>query len=168
MTPTECVKLCKFIAARCPAVRMQDETPEAWYVDLVEFDLADAMQAVRTTTLAKAFIGVGDLVTECQNIQRRRIGRQKIGDRERRIAAENGGDADLEPVTKGEPKAPLALTAGPLHERLGEVQAGRREARDRFAGRREAEAEQQRIREERKAKRAEILAELHPEAGEAS
>ena len=89
MNPLECVQLCKFIAARCPAMRMQDETPEAWYVDLVEFDLADAMQAAQTTTLAKAFIGVGDLVTECQNIQRRRIGRQKLAEREAKIAAEN-------------------------------------------------------------------------------
>jgi hypothetical protein len=149
-------------------MRMQDETPEAWYVDLIEFDLADAMEAARTTTLTKTFIGVGDLVTECQNIARRRIGRQRQEEREREIAAENGGDADLVPVTTGEPKAPLALTAGPLQERLEDVQAGRREARDRFAARREAEAEQARVREERKAKRAEILAELHPEAGEAS
>lgn len=68
---------------------MQDETPDAWYVDLVEFDLADALEAARTTTLAKTFIGIGDLVAECQQIARRRAGRERLAELERQREAEN-------------------------------------------------------------------------------
>lgn len=89
MTPTECVDLVEFIAGRCPAMRMQPNTPETWYVDLVGFDLTDAIEAARTVTLAKTFIGIGDLVAECEAILQRRAGRERAAELERQIAAEN-------------------------------------------------------------------------------
>lgn len=107
MTPTEAVKLCRFIAARCPAMRMQDETPDAWYVDLVEFDLADAIEAARRATLDKTFIGVGDLVRECRVIVNRREGARRLAEREAEIAAENRGDLHSRPVAALEVGKPV-------------------------------------------------------------
>lgn len=92
MTPTECVDLVEFIAGRCPAMRMQDNTPDTWYVDLVGYDLADALEAARTVTLRQTFIGIGDLVTECQSIVNRREGQRRIAEREAEIEAENPGE----------------------------------------------------------------------------
>lgn len=156
MTPTECVKLVKFIDARCPAMAMRDETPEAWYIDLVGYDLTDALEAARRATLGRAFIGIGDLVRECEAIIQHRLGVEARARLDAQIAAENGG-AVPEVVTKG---PPLAIE-GPLQARIGEYQAGRREAVVRQRTRAELAAER---RAERKAawdaKRAEIVAEL--------
>src|SRR3954454_22501609 len=104
MTPTQCVDLVEFIAGRCPAMRMQPNTPETWFVDLVGFDLADALEAARTVTLRQTFIGIGDLVTECHAIVSRRIGAQKVAEREAEIATENADELRSRPVG--------ALTAG--------------------------------------------------------
>lgn len=106
MTPTECVHLCKFVAARCPAMKVQDETPEAWYVDIVEFDLADALEAVRRATLRKAFIGIGDIVEEARAIVRKRDGERRVAELDAQVAAENGGE-----ITERE-RPLLALMAG--------------------------------------------------------
>lgn len=92
MTPVECVHLVKFIGDRCPAMRMAEGTPEAWYVDLVEFDLPDALEAARRVTLDKTFIGIGDLVSECQAIVRKREG----------IAARARIDAEIAEAERGE------------------------------------------------------------------
>lgn len=132
-----------------------------WGHLLRDLDATDAMEAVdRHYMISEKWLMPVHVINGVEQIQRERLGRARQAELEAERASENDGDADLEPATSGEPKAPLALTAGPLHQRLDEVHAGRREARDRFADRREAEAEKERIRKERKAKRAEILAEL--------
>lgn len=105
MTPTECVRLVRFIAARCPAMRMQDETPEAWYVDLVQYDLTDALEAARRASLDQTFISVGDLVRECEAIVRRRAGQQRQAQLEAEIAAEN-------PTAELHSRPVAALTVG--------------------------------------------------------
>lgn len=107
MTPVECVRLVKFVAARCPAMRMQDDTPEAWYVDLVEFDLTDALEAARRTTLAKTFIGIGDLVDECRAIVRKREGERRLAQIEAEVLAENPPTAAV--TDKARPLAALLV-----------------------------------------------------------
>lgn len=73
-------------------MRMQDETPEAWYVDLVSYDLNDAMEAARVATLDKAFIAIGDLTAECDRIVRRREGAARQAALQAQIEAENAGE----------------------------------------------------------------------------
>lgn len=104
MTPTECVDLVEFIAGRCPAMRMQDNTPDTWYVDLREFDLAVGLEAARRVTLDKTFIGIGDLVTGCQAVVREIEGRRRQAELEAQIAAENPGELhqrDIREITTG-------------------------------------------------------------------
>lgn len=162
MTPVECVDLVEFIADRCPAMKMRDGTPEAWYLDLVNYDLADALEAARRATLDKTFIGIGDLVRECETIVRHRLGEQRQAQRAAQIAAENHGDTDPQPVTTGGPAIPLAIEAAPLNARLDLYQEGRRVAAQQRREREEAERRVAEAKAERAARRQQILAELEP------
>lgn len=108
MTPTECVRLVAFVAARSPAMRMQHDTAEAWYLDLIGYDLTDALEAARRATLGKAFIGIGDLVSECQAIVDHRAGQQRRAALDAEVQAENPPTATV--TDKARPLA--ALMAG--------------------------------------------------------
>ena len=89
MTPTDCVRLVKFINARCPAMRLDEATPDAWYLDLADLDINDALAAARAISARQAFVNLHELLTETASIQRTRQGRERVEQLEAQIAAEN-------------------------------------------------------------------------------
>lgn len=130
MTPTDCVDVVEFLAARCPAMRMHEQTPDAWYVDLAGYDRATALEAVRNCSRDADFVSLASLIAECDQITDRKRGRQRRAELEAQIERENAGELHQRPVaalTVGQSVGPATLmrqqVAAKRHEIETDIQA---------------------------------------------
>lgn len=98
MTPVECVQIVNLIANRCPASRLGDYTADSWYPDLASVDYADAFDAVMAVSRRQAFVGLHELLTECHDIARHRLGAERAAVIAIERAAEGLTEADVEPA----------------------------------------------------------------------
>lgn len=139
MTPTECVDVVEFLAARCPAMRMHEQTPDAWYIDLAPHTRDDAIEAARRRSRTQTFVSLAELLDELDTIERTRTGRQRLHQLEQQITAENP-PAELRAVPVAALTVGQAVTgAGVLMRR--EVAARRRAETDADVAARTRDAE---------------------------
>lgn len=78
MTPTETVNLLRMVAAACPAMRIEEHTPEAWHLILGDQQFTDAVQAVRKVARAQTWIAPADLIAAIRRIRAERIERANL------------------------------------------------------------------------------------------
>jgi hypothetical protein len=105
MNQIECVKVVKFLSLRCPSMRVEDGTADAWYLSLCDWEFDDAMTAAQALTERQPYVALSELLTETRSHWGRRIGRQRVAAIEAQIAAENGpeGQRDMTGLTIGSP-----------------------------------------------------------------
>ena len=136
MTPTETVKLLRMVAAACPAMRIEEHTPEAWHMILGDQQFTDCVQALRLVAREQTWIAPADLIAAIRRIRAERIERANLvyepdGEESardfchrlagmRRSAAD--GDAPARPITLA---LPVGVAAPPdLAERAQSHRAG--------------------------------------------
>lgn len=74
MTPVEAVKFVQFVSALWPQQRLEDTTPDAWYVaGLKDVDTKDAGEAATRLASHKVFISLAELLTEVKKLRAERI-----------------------------------------------------------------------------------------------
>jgi len=78
MNPTETVNLLRMVAAACPAMRIEEHTPEAWHLILGDQPFTDAVQAVRKVAREQTWIAPADLIAAIRRIRAERIERANL------------------------------------------------------------------------------------------
>ncbi|MBS2548819.1 hypothetical protein KGQ19_18290 [Catenulispora sp. NL8] len=78
MTPSETVKLLRMVAAACPAMRIEEHTPEAWHMILGDQTFADCVQALRLVAREQTWIAPADLIAAIRRIRAERIERANL------------------------------------------------------------------------------------------
>lgn len=88
-------------------MKLDDETPDAWFVDLRHFDVADTTEAAWAISRRQGYVALHELISETEAICRRREGRERRERLEAQIAAENPAgelrDRPVAALTAGEP-----------------------------------------------------------------
>lgn len=78
MNLSETVALLRFVAAACPAQKLDEYTPDAWAEVLADIAPADAKTAVINLVREKPFIACSDVVTGVKALRSKRL--QAFGD----------------------------------------------------------------------------------------
>lgn len=158
MTPRDCVDVVEFLAARCPAMRMHENTPDSWYVDLAEHSRDDALEAVRRLSRRQPFVSLAELLGELDGITRQRAGRERLNRLEQRILEENPPgelrDAAVAALHVGQDAPRVSLRA----EVMRRADARRRSVEEDVAARREHAERRAQAERELEAVRAKVLA----------
>ncbi len=76
MNRTEALAILSFVHAACPAMRMDEQTPEAWALLLADLDYQDAQQAVVNLGKRQAFIAPADINQETRRLRTDRLSRE--------------------------------------------------------------------------------------------
>ena len=92
MTPTEAVMFVRQVGALWPQQRLEDETPDAWYVaGLKDISHADACEAITRLAKIKTFISLAEILAEVKRIREERVARHPFINPQGEIA-DNPGD----------------------------------------------------------------------------
>ncbi len=73
MTPTESVTLVGYLAARSPAMRIEDGTADSWYDDLAGIRFDDARESIRRLTASKPFVALPEILADVRKLRSDRI-----------------------------------------------------------------------------------------------
>ena len=73
MNSTEVAKLCRYVAAMCPAQKFDEATPDAWTHVLRDVRIEDARVAVVELAKRQPFIAPSEIIAEVRRIRARRI-----------------------------------------------------------------------------------------------
>jgi hypothetical protein len=69
----EVTRLCRVIAAMCPAQRFDTETPATWALILAHIRYTDAQQAVVAIAARERFVSPSDIIAEVRRTRRGRL-----------------------------------------------------------------------------------------------
>ena len=75
MTPDETLTLLTIVASACPAMRMEETTPDVWHAILGHLDYADAEQAVIHLGRSQRWIAPSEVIAEVRTIREARLAR---------------------------------------------------------------------------------------------
>lgn len=78
MTPSETVKLTRYVAACCPQQQIDDYTPDAWFDLLGDLPLADCREAVRVVCKRQPFIAPAEIRAEIRRVRNDRLAREIV------------------------------------------------------------------------------------------
>lgn len=74
MTPVEVVALVRYVAAGCPSMRIEDNTPDVWFdAGLSTVDPTDAKAAVVELLQTQTYISLADIIRTTGSITDRRV-----------------------------------------------------------------------------------------------
>jgi hypothetical protein len=73
MNRPEAVRLCRLVAACCPAQKLDEFTPQAWGDLLADIRYADAELAVKEVAKRQPFVSPSEIIAEVKRVRARRI-----------------------------------------------------------------------------------------------
>lgn len=73
MTPTEAVKLTRYVRACCPQQHIDEYTPDAWHDLLSDLDLNDCHAAVVAITRRQPFVAPAEIRDEVRRVREQRL-----------------------------------------------------------------------------------------------